>query len=82
MKFDINQLCCFKKITISYSEDPYHTNGTQLVQEPRKIWMNGKLYDMKSIEEVQFIHHPLYEYGELKCCNLIGVAIMYAIMYG
>ena len=27
-------------------EDPYRTNGSQLGQEPRKFWMDGKLYGM------------------------------------
>ena len=43
MKLDINQLCYFKKITISYFEDPYCTNDSQLAQEPREIWMDEKL---------------------------------------
>ncbi len=37
MKLDINQLFHLKKITISYFENPYRTNGSQLTQERRKI---------------------------------------------
>ncbi len=46
IKLDINQLCCFKKITISYFEDLYHTNDSQLAQELREIWMDEKMYMM------------------------------------
>ena len=40
MKLDISQLCYLKKITISYFENLYCTNGSQLAQELREIWMD------------------------------------------
>ena len=49
MKLDINQLSCYKKITITYFEDLYCTNGTQLAREPTKIWMDENVNGMYPI---------------------------------
>ena len=37
MMFDIKKICQFKNITISNFEDPYHTNDSQLAQNPKEI---------------------------------------------
>ena len=64
MKLDVNQF--LKKIIIPYFEDPYYTNGSQLAQNPRKIWIDEKLYGMYSRGEVQSIHFPSYGHSDLK----------------
>ena len=40
MKLDIVNCVVFPKIIISYFEDPYYTNDSQLTQEPREIWID------------------------------------------
>ena len=59
MKLDINQLRCFQKITISYFEDRYHTNYSQLAQEPRRKktkWMETVRGNRLSVATATEIH--------------------------
>ena len=44
MKLDKKPFFFLKIFAVSYFEDPYYTNGSQLVQEPRKFWMDEKMY--------------------------------------
>ena len=48
----------FSKITISYFEDPYRTNDSQLAQEPREFWMDEKLSLAKEMQQLEFIRRP------------------------
>ena len=67
MKLDtLNQLCCFKNIVVFCSEDPYYTNSSQLTQKSRKIWMDEKIYTIKSREGLQYVHRPLYACRRVK----------------
>ena len=58
MKLGINQLCCLKKVTVLYFEDPHGTNGSQLAQKKFKNgWMkNCGMYSEEKRYNLFIVH--------------------------